>query len=85
MNNFEKSKKMWKIFYGETHGPRYYRFMKKTRAQKSHAAVPLIIRPDKYPAPLSEWGIRGPLSTAFKGTDGHSYLFRLNKRRLFKG
>ena len=29
------------IFWGIAQGPRYYRFMQKTRHQKSHASVPL--------------------------------------------
>ena len=34
-------KKISKIFWNVTQGPWYYRFMKKTRGQKSHATVPL--------------------------------------------
>ena len=37
-----KTKKTSKIFWGINLGSRYFRFMKKTRAQKSHATVPLI-------------------------------------------
>ena len=36
-----KTKYFSKIFWGVTQGPMYYWFMKKTRAWKSHAAVPL--------------------------------------------
>ena len=34
-------KKFSKIFWNVAQGPWYYRFMKKTRGQKSHATVPL--------------------------------------------
>ena len=36
-----KTKYFSKIFWGIAQGPRYYRFMQKTRHQKSHASVPL--------------------------------------------
>ena len=36
-----KTKYFSKIFWGIAQGPRYYRFMQKTRHQKSHATVPL--------------------------------------------
>ena len=39
-----------KIFWGIAHGPRYYRFMQKTRHKKSHASVPLKLGPGRYPA-----------------------------------
>ena len=38
-------KKFSKIFWNVTQGPWYYRFMKKTRGQKSHATVPLTPYP----------------------------------------
>jgi hypothetical protein len=44
---------MRKIFQGVTQGTRYYRFMKKTRAQKSRDHPPLSI--------LSTWGEDGHL------------------------
>jgi len=36
-----KTKYFSQIFWGFTQRPMYYRFMKKTRTQKSHATVPL--------------------------------------------
>ena len=36
-----KMKYFSKIFWGIAQGPKYYRFMQKTRHQKSHATVPL--------------------------------------------
>jgi len=49
-----KTKVFSKIFEGVTLGPRYYRFIEKTRAQKFHATVPL------------NWFIQSPCS---QGTD----------------
>ena len=36
-----ENKKISKMFWDDDLGPRYYGFMKKSRAQKSHATVPL--------------------------------------------
>ena len=41
MNISAKTQIFLKIFYGATLGPRYYRFMTKTRISKSLATVPL--------------------------------------------
>jgi len=42
VNISAKPKMCLKIIWGVTLGPRYYWFMKQTKAQKSHASVPLM-------------------------------------------
>lgn len=34
------------------------------------------VRPDKYPASLSVWGLEGPLSSAFQWNNGNTYFFK---------
>ena len=66
-NNFAnisaKTKKFSNKFWGISQGPRYYRFMQKTRHQQSNACVPLkglyhdsVLDPDSVWDPDLVWG-----------------------------